>query len=262
MSSLIDIDKDLFAQAFTKPSEWFSQFGEAWECGPDKELLIHQDNGKRLLVVAHLDTVTPYYAPPTKGLKLKRPKWAKKAKTQEQAIDVAIKQKNKLAKTLTGPVVDDRLGCALALGVSAWADVLWTDGEEQGRSTARYFDAPRDYNFIIGFDRRGTDVVTYQYQDLDWINALKTSFNVGQGTFSDIAVMDKLGVSAMNMGIGYYDEHTMKAYWNPQDTALQMRRLHGFLKEYGGVEFSYTPKTVKTSQNFGNYHINPAWYSY
>ena len=137
MLSLVDVPRGQFLDAFNKPSEWFSQFGEAWECGPDKDLLIHQDNGKRLLVVAHLDTVTPYYAPPTKGTKLKRPKWAKKAKTVQQSIEVAKKQKDKLAKTLTGPVVDDRLGCALALGVSAWADVLWTDGEERGRSTAR-----------------------------------------------------------------------------------------------------------------------------
>jgi hypothetical protein len=161
MSSLIDVSKEQFADAFTKPSEWFSQFGDAWECGPEKDLLVHQDNGKKLLVVAHLDTVTPYYAPPTKGLKLRRPKWAKKAKTHDQAITVATKEKDKRAKALTGPVVDDRLGCALALGVGEWADVLWTDGEEKGRSTASYFDAPRRYNFIIGFDRRGTDVVTY-----------------------------------------------------------------------------------------------------
>jgi hypothetical protein len=149
------------------------------------------------------------------------------------------------ASKLSGPVVDDRLGCALALGCTSWADILFTDCEEQGRSTAAYFQAPRAYNWIIGFDRRGTDVVTYDYKDKDWLSALTDYFTIGHGSFSDVGYLEKLGTACVNMGVGYYNEHTTKAYWNPKETEEQFSKLYAFWSKYRDTQFNHIPpKTV------------------
>ena len=157
------------------------------------------------------------------------------------------------ADKLAGPVVDDRLGCALALGCSNWADILFTDCEEIGLSTAAFFQAPRAYNWIIGMDRRGTDVVTYSYKDKDWLASLEEEFTIGHGSFSDIGYLENLGTACVNMGVGYYNEHTTKAYGKPEDTEEQFARLYKFWSKYGDTQFHHIPPKVQTSGVLGRH---------
>lgn len=157
-----------------------------------------KDNGSKILAVAHLDTVVDH----------------------EQ-------RKTVLAETAGGDVVysgalDDRLGAYVlahllpamgeAQGEDLTFDLLFTVGEEDGASTAAFFDPTdhheRTYDWIIEFDRGGTDVVLYQYEDEDLIAAVEaTGAVVESGAFSDISFLEHLGTKALNWGVGYQDYH-------------------------------------------------------
>ena len=265
-----ETNKKRFKKAFTAGPEWFMTLGDSYEPRTG-DLLVHQDNGKRILIVCHTDFVVPTIpSDEVEKAWLKRfgplqplpsmpnfgphkfcntGKWfpednvpvvpTKLSKHEEDTL--SIEWVAKMASKLNGPVVDDRLGCALALGCTAWADILFTDCEEIGQSTAGFFQAPRAYNWIIGFDRRGTDVVTYDYKDKDWLSALGGEFTVGNGSFSDIGYLENLATACVNMGVGYYNEHTVNAHWKPKDTEEQFARLYKFWSTYGDTAFNHIP---------------------
>ena len=270
-------DKEQFQKAFTADKEWFCQWGDVYE-PRSGDLLVHQDNGKKILIVAHMDYIVPSIPGDEQDVAWLRryghhqplptiPKFGPYTFTNtgswfpEDNKPVAPKTMPKddleelsetwvadKAANLGGPVVDDRLGCALALGCTSWADILFTDCEEEGRYTAAYFQAPRAYNWIIGFDRRGTDVVTYDYKDKDWLSALSDYFTIGHGSFSDIGYLENLGTACVNLGIGYYNEHTTKACWNPKETEEQFNRLYAFWSKHSDTQFHHIPpKTVATT---------------
>lgn len=164
---------------------------------PGADFYLFRDNGSSILAVAHLDTV---------GL--------------------AHQRKTHIVDTEGGTVVysralDDRLGAYVlaellpAMGMRF--DLLLTVGEETGQSTAQFFDPSdhhdRTYNWIIEFDRGGTDVVLYQYEDSDLIDKVTaTGADVEQGIFSDISYMEHVGVKALNWGVGYRDYHGPRAH--------------------------------------------------
>lgn len=159
---------------------------------------LFKDNGSSILAVAHLDTVVSHE-----------------------------KRRAVLAETEAGDVVysgalDDRLGAYVlaemlpSMGLTF--DLLFTTGEEMGRSTAEHFvpskHHDREYNWIIEFDRGGTDVVLYQYEDADLVERVEdTGMIVEQGIFSDIGSMEHIGVKAMNWGVGYEgDYHSTRGH--------------------------------------------------
>ncbi len=167
----------------TEPDNWFA----------------FKDNGSDILAVAHLDTV----------------------------VDHDRRFAN-LMDTAAGPVVysgalDDRLGAYTILELlpklGLQFDILLTVGEEKGKSTAAYFDTDKEYNWMIEFDRGGTDVVMYQYDDKELRDLVRASGATPQtGIFSDISYMDDLEIKGMNWGVGYRDYH------GP--------RSHAFLNDY------------------------------
>lgn len=161
------------------------------------DFYLFKDNGADILFVAHLDTVGPPH---------------------ERTMH--------LIETAGGPVVysralDDRLGAYVGLELlpkmGMKFDYLLTVGEEDGMSTAQFFNASdhhdREYNWIIEFDRGGTDVVLYGYEDDDLVEMVEeTGADVEQGIFSDISYMEHVGVKAMNWGVGYRDYHGPRAH--------------------------------------------------
>lgn len=264
-----------FSKAFHKPKSWFKQFGDSIDIpGRPDDLLVHQDNGKKILIVCHTDYVVPWMSQldAQSTYAMYNTNQLGKKGIVTALPDLTIKQKSRIerrmvknqAKHLNGPVVDDRLGCAMALGMSGWADLLFTDCEEQGQSTAAHFKAPRDYNWILGLDRRGTDVVTYQYKDKEWLDCLGKHFKVGWGSWSDIGYLEGLGRSAVNVGIGYHNEHTRNAFWNPKETNAQLGQLWAFWKEFGDTVFTHEPaKLIHPKANRGGHNymaraLNPA----
>lgn len=181
----------------------------------------YRDNGSNVLAVAHLDTV----------------------------VERELRQCNFL-NTAAGPVVyspalDDRLGAYIILDLlpklGITYDILLTVGEESGESTAAFFDPPKQYDWIIEFDRGGSDVVMYQYDDEDTRDLVKDSgARVGEGSFSDIAYLEHLGVKAFNWGTGYQDYHSVRSHAYLDDTFDMVDHFLSFAAANDGVQMPHT----------------------
>jgi hypothetical protein len=170
--------------------------------------------------------------------------------------------------------LDDRLGVFAILNVlpvlGIPVDILLTDGEETCNSTAKHFHIPElegRYNWIVQFDRRGTDVVTYQFDEMD-PHIKKHICDPGYGSYSDICELDWLGCAAMNVGVGYHDEHTLGShaklwefrsqmrkfknfYENMKDTFVEHKQGYYYRKKSGKGAFGY-----QTTQGYQGYNYN------
>jgi hypothetical protein len=222
-------DADALARICTMPEE---DFAHAY--GLDTFLVAQtspnnfyhfQDNGSGILAVAHLDTV---------GLP-----------HQRQA---------RFVETEDGPVVfsralDDRLGAYVILELlpklGLEFDVLLTVGEEMGQSTAAFFDPPRDYYWMIEFDRGGTDVVLYQYEDDETIDlVLESGADVGDGIFSDISYLEHLECKGFNWGVGYRDYHGPRAHAFLADTFEMVSHFLNFHEQNADEYLPHEPQPV------------------
>lgn len=214
-------DRDALAQVCELPEV---VFGSAYQLGRvtvDQEApanyYYYADRGSDVLAVAHLDTV------------------AKPSTRTCRYVDTAA-----------GPVVfsralDDRLGAYVILDLlprlGITCDVLLTTGEEQGASTARFFDpGDRQYNWMIEFDRGGTDVVLYQYDDPDTCALVEAvGADVGSGSYSDIADLEHLECKGFNWGVGYRDYHSARSHAYLEDTFAMVARFMAFHGRFADV---------------------------
>ena len=194
------------------PIDAFCSFGDVLETphGP----LIFQDNGANVLTVAHLDTVD-YIEPWRKGNKV------------------------------FCPQLDDRLGAYVLLEVlpkiGIKVDVLLTDSEEVGESTAQYFTKNTHYNWVFSFDRAGLDCVLYEYQTNALHDLMESyGYRVGWGSFSDICSLN-LGVSGINFGVGYHRQHTRRCFARLPDIKSAVTRFANFHRDYKGTQLEYIP---------------------
>jgi len=196
-------------------SEIFEHFGAV---GENRRIFI--DNGGSVLFVAHVDTVLP----------------------------PRIKRVTKNRIFATG--LDDRLGCDIAFSLSRelGADLLLTDLEEQGRSTAQFHDL-KDYNWIVEFDRAGKDVVTYELDSPGFRDALLEYWNIGIGSFSDIAFMNT-DACCFNLGIGYQGAHSEWSYVDLSVMKRQIAKFRRFWNKYKDIKF------VQTYQDYDDYWID------
>jgi len=199
----------------------FEHYGELYET-KQKEKFFYKDNGAKVLFVAHLDSVA-----------------------KEKHFGVA---------SLTGEKVvynaqlDDRLGAYVGLSLlpslGIECDFLLTDGEETGRSTAKYFypEDGKEYNWIFSFDRTGTDVVMYDYEAPEYTRLLREStFKVGIGSFSDICHLTHLGVAGFNFGVGYQDYHSARAHVFLSDLEHMIQNFLHFYTEHSETKMPHDP---------------------
>lgn len=201
-----NFDRDALARICAMPERRFGREFDMTKCLVEsrwvkkpENFYYFRDNGSDVLAVAHLDTVV---AP---------------SKRTARFLD-----------TDAGPVVysgalDDRLGAYIILDLlpklGITHDVLLTVGEESGNSTAQFFEPSKEYNWMIEFDRGGTDVVMYQYEDMDTSGLVNDAGAVvGNGIFSDICYLDHLGVKGFNWGVGYRDYHGPRSHAYLDDT--------------------------------------------
>ena len=202
-------DPDALAKICTLDD--FSEYAPRYDIGDDRfglERFFHyKDNGSQILAVAHLDTV-------------------QKDGTC-RIIDTAA------GLLVTSGKLDDRLGAYVILdllpkmGINC--DILLTTNEEMAQSTARYFDPPKDYNWMIEFDRGGTDVVMYQYESDDMVKLVEEcGARVGTGSYSDIADLDDLEVVGFNWGVGYQEYHSARSHAWLEDTFRMVARFEKF----------------------------------
>lgn len=176
---------------------------------PPEDFYLFRDNGSNILAVAHLDTVMP-----------------------------DTRRGCNILNTTGGKVVysgalDDRLGAFVILDLLPKMglnfDVLLTVGEESCATTAEFFKAEKEYNWIIEFDRGGTDVVMYQYEDEEMRDLVQDAgAKVGQGSYTDICALEHLGVKAFNWGVGYEDYHGPRSHAYLDDTLAMVSRFMVF----------------------------------
>lgn len=197
-------------------SQFMSQLGgEVF--GKEGAQYAFKDNGADILAVAHLDTVQ---------------------KDAEHLARVRLKHET----LVFNPKLDDRLGVYAILHTLPFmgikADILFTENEEKSKSTAADFVATKSYNWIVEFDRQGTDAVTYCY---DWQDLVRKYFKVGYGSFSDISNLEHLGCKALNVGIGYHEPHSERAYFVIGEYISQMIRFARFYRDNKATRFPHEP---------------------
>lgn len=189
------------------------------QAAPD-DFYLFRDNGASVLAVAHLDTV---------------------GRHETRSCNYV--------ETESGTVVysralDDRLGAYVILDLlpklGVDVDILLTVGEESGRSTAAFFEPSKEYDHLIEFDRGGTDVVLYQYDDdatRDLVDACGA--RVGDGIFSDISELEHLGVKGLNWGVGYQDYHSPRSHAYLDDTFGMVDHYLTFHAQNAGRRLSH-----------------------
>ena len=112
---------------------------------------------------------------------------------------------------------DDRAGCHMVLEIARRhrCHVLFCEDEEKGGVGAHLFaesGVVPEVNYIVGLDRRGSDdAVFYDCDNPDFAEFVEGfGFRKAMGSFSDISVVaPELGIAAVNLSCGFYDEHTL-----------------------------------------------------
>lgn len=205
--------------------EYDTRDGKAW----------FKDNGASVLAVAHVDSCHPFTH--FSLAKMKSDTW------------------------IFCPTLDDRLGVYIMLDwlekAKIKVDILLTDNEEKGNSTARNFNFPhrRQYNWMFMFDRSGTDVATYQYGDTITKAALaKHGYTQSYGAYSCIVELDDLNCKGFNFGTGYYNPHSNGpkefTYASRVQLIESLHKFSRFFGEYRNTHFSHENKTSYLADKF------------
>lgn len=220
------------------PIESFTSYGEMTGVAPDRYFFA--DHGSNVLAVAHLDSVEQH-------------KHFVVAKVAGETI-------------VYNAQLDDRLGAYIILELlprlGIQCDILLTEGEETGRSTAKHFTSAKQYNWIISFDRMGTDVVMYKYETPKYAQMLRESdCRVGVGSFSDICYLESLGCAGFNFGCGYADYHSKLARVELSDTAQMIQSFLDFHKKHKDTFLEHKKRDSYTSRHGTTTTTTPTNYS-
>ena len=189
------------------PIEDFRSLGDVADT--EHGQLVYIDRGAPVLAVAHLDWVG--YQP---------------AKITN--------------KRITCEQLDDRLGAWMLLhylpsiGFHNY-DILLTDSEEVGNSTAQHFETNKQYNWLFEFDRAGSDVVMYDYETRELGEMLgEYNWKTGLGSFSDISYLEHLNCKAFNFGVGYHRQHSPQCYAEFSEVFANANRFIPFANDFVG----------------------------
>ncbi len=226
------LNYDRLHEFLNAPMEYFQQFGKVQQT-PDG-ILIHHDIGANILGVAHLDSVNPhdhFYVNKFAG------------------DDIVFSTR-----------LDDRLGAYIILdllpAMGIHTDILLTEGEEKGKSTAKHFKTDKQYHWMFSFDRHENDAVYYRYYVTNWIDAIRKIFgNPSHGSNSDIDYLSELKCCGVNVGTGYFNEHHLMAHANMSMMLSQVGKFIQFYQQNRRIRYpfqnSYTPAKTYKDNNFG-----------
>ena len=190
--------------------------------------LYYKNQGSDILAVAHLDSVCK----------------------PSHFVLVQIPNKGDI---VFSPVLDDRAGVYIitkllpSLGINM--DILLTEDEEIGASTAYFFNSSKEYKWGVEFDREHDDVVLYDYEynNPQWVQAIKESkFKIGIGTFSDISYLEHLGCSFLNIGTGLVRGHSEYAHIIVDDLVYNVEKFINFYNKYKDTKFPYSMPNYET----------------
>lgn len=239
--------------------------------GNERFRFIPCDGKPRALAIAHVDTVfddKPAIDPPKQKTRLipgKRP-----AYTGYNRLHKPVQTDPYIIKS---GALDDRLGVAILLDILPVVmpdfkyDILLTTDEEIGQSTASDWCSSLDiedlnraenYQFIFEFDRAGTDVVTYQFNNPVAESYLEEAgWHIGLGAFTDICDVMPLGIWAANFGCGYHNQHSNDCYVDLYDLDINLRRFALFVHKIGSDMFEDVKRPTKShyqgTYSYSNY---------
>jgi hypothetical protein len=253
LTRVIDVERAFSRKALKRVCEAAeTSFGDAYDMtlvpvheqrAPDN-FYFYKDNGSNVLAVAHLDTV---------------------GHAEDRACRFVVTEG--AGTVVFSRALDDRLGAYVilellpALGLNY--DILLTVGEESGLSTAAYFEPPKgkQYDWMIEFDRGGTDVVMYQYDDAEVRQLVKDAgARPGDGSFSDICYLDHLAIKGFNWGVGYRDYHGPRAHAFLDDTFAMVARYLNFAEQNEGVYMPhYSEQEQEAAGRYGSRSWNDDW---
>lgn len=185
-----------------------------------KRFYYYQDNGSDVLAIAHLDSV--------------------------QSDGTCNVVETAAGLLVTSGTLDDRLGAYVILDLlprlGITCDWLLTTDEEIGQSTADEFFTDKPYNWMFQFDRGGTDVVMYEYETDALCELVEDSgARVGLGSYSDICMLDHLGIAGFNWGVGYQDYHSARSHAWLEDTFRMVARFVKFYEANATTRLDHTP---------------------
>lgn len=168
-----------------------------------------------------------------------------------------------IAWSPSGMGADDRAGITIILKIlqdGFRPSLVFTDLEEKGGVGAdsivsRYADCPfKECKALIQLDRRGVnDSVYYDCDNVDFEKKINSyGFETNWGSFSDISVLAPIwGVAAVNLSVGYENEHTTSEILSIPSMDLTYIKLKRILRECEDwPSYSYIPS--KTRYSFSN----------
>jgi hypothetical protein len=224
-------DYELMRKVCLAPWSYFQKYGRVWTSGTSK--YIYKQNNANILAVAHLDSVHGHNH---FGL---------------------IESKDETR--IYCPTLDDRLGAYLILEFlplfGLKYDILLTDNEETGNTSAKIFNLPKGkkYNWMFSFDRHGDDVVHYRYYEIRKYleQAGFGSTEISHGAFSCIDSLDKLECLGANFGTGYHEEHNLWAYAVMGETIKNVNRFLDFYDKFANQHLEYKSTPITTYPSHG-----------
>jgi len=176
-----------------------------------------------ILLVAHMDTV---FEEPPKHLEYHEP------------LDILYSYEG-------GIGADDRCGVYAITKIleSYQPHILFTSGEEigcQGAQEAVALLEKPNVKYIIELDRHGkNDCVFYNCGNEEFMEYIETfKYKLDFGTGSDISVLAPIwNVAAVNLSIGYYNEHTNLEYICVKELEKNILRVMTMLKNHKTAKY-------------------------
>lgn len=149
---------------------------------------------------------------------------------------------------------DDRAGVILILSILSEGyrpHLIFTIGEERGGIGANqlvedYKEAPFNIDFMIELDRCGSeDAVFYNCMNHSFIDYICSfGFIFEEGSFTDICILGRnWNIAAVNLSVGYYNEHTKAEYWDLFEAEETENRVINILRSKNNNSYIYVPAT-------------------
>ena len=148
-----------------------------------------------------------------------------------------------------GSGFDDRAGIYIILNIIEKGfrpHIIFTDLEEHGGIGAqelvtRFPHCPfKRCNCLIELDRANkNDMVFYDCDNEDFIKYIgKFGFKEAMGSFSDISfIAEPWGIAAVNLSVGYLDQHTVAERLNTKWCDLTINKLEKMLQAASSADF-------------------------
>lgn len=171
---------------------------------------------------------------------------------------------------------DDRCGIYMILKILKRYDcsVVFLEDEEKGCIGAKKFAKSKiceelkktgGLKYIIEFDRKGNNhAVTYDCGNDEFDSFItKEFFKKEYGTCSDISyIAPELGIAAVNLSCGYYEEHSLLEWVNLEEMETIIREAIKILKRTSSIDKPFKYILKKQYPSYGYYSGRYNYYDY